>query len=133
MYSGFKLFIVSCLISGSSLAASHHPQEFLKHIKGAENEGEQIVQHFCASCHAPKPMIELGAPKIGQDEEWAFRFRQGIKVLLDHTEEGINAMPARGGCFECSDEQLILALLALLPEKLHNVALVELKDHKKNK
>ena len=133
MFSSFNLFIVSTLFATSALAASHHPQEFLKRIEGTKNEGEQIVQHFCASCHASKPMIELGAPKMGQSLDWEPRFKQGMQALLTHTEEGINAMPARGGCFECSDQQLSLALLFLLPEHLHNLALIELKDHKKSK
>lgn len=115
-----------------TMAATHHPQEFLAAIKGKPDEGEQIVKHFCANCHAVKPLIPLGAPRIGQEEDWTARFEQGLKVLLKHTEEGLNAMPARGGCFECSDEQLILAILALLPQKLHKASLIELKDYKKN-
>jgi len=40
-----------------------------------------------------------------------------MPVLLEHTSEGFGAMPARGGCFECTDEQLELAILAMLPKK----------------
>ena len=31
----------------------------------------------------------------------------GMPVLLKLTIDGKGAMPARGGCFECSDEQLM--------------------------
>jgi len=109
--------LFNCLLVTSSLAESHHPQEFLKSIQGTKDEGAQIVQHFCASCHAVQPMIELGAPKIAQENDWEFRVKKGLNVLLTHTQEGFNAMPARGGCFECSDKQLVLAILAMVPER----------------
>lgn len=97
------------------LATTHRPQQFLDSIQGTKNEGEAIVEKFCASCHAVKPMIELGAPKIQQASDWQARVRQGLQRLLQHTEEGIGAMPARGGCFECTDQQLHLAMLAMIP------------------
>jgi cytochrome c5 len=108
------VLLISYIPLTFSQVESHHPQEFLKSIKGTKDEGNQIVQHFCASCHAAKPMIELGAPTIGQECEWQPRIKQGIHTLFKHTAEGLNAMPARGGCFECSDEQLMLAILAML-------------------
>lgn len=97
--------------------ASHHPQTFLKSITGLKNEGAQIVQHYCAMCHAQQPLIELGAPRMGCAQDWKPRFEQGFDAMVKHTNEGFNAMPARGGCFECTDEQLLLALKELLPKK----------------
>lgn len=109
------IFILFCNVT-TVWASSHHPQDFLKSISGSPNEGEQIVQRYCANCHAPKPMIQLGAPRIGEKADWGPRIKQGIDTLFTHTDEGINAMPARGGCFECSDKQLMLAITAMLPE-----------------
>lgn len=124
-------FIVICFLSFNfAQAASHHPQEFLQSIKGTKDEGAQIVQHFCASCHAEKPLIPLGAPRIGNEKDWTPRIKIGIRSLFKHTEEGFNAMPARGGCFECSDEQLVLALLAMLPEPLKKEILSEQRVNK---
>lgn len=126
------VFVLSfCLVAlTASHANSHHPQEFLQSIEGTKDEGRQVVSHFCASCHAVKPMIELGAPKINIKAEWDPRIKQGLSILLTHTEQGFNAMPARGGCFECSDKQLYLAILAMLPESLRGLVLKEIKDHK---
>lgn len=101
-----------------SWSASHHPQDFLKSIAGSKNEGSLIVEHYCAMCHAQKPMIQLGAPAIGDTVAWEPRIKIGIDRLLKNTNEGLNAMPARGGCFECSDEQLYIAILAMLPDDL---------------
>ncbi len=109
------IMIGMLLLPTACLAASHHPQEFLKEIAGLKTEGKQIVQHYCAMCHDKNPMIQLGAPTSGQKEAWEPRIKQGLDALLKHTDEGLNAMPARGGCFECSDKQLLLAIKAMLP------------------
>jgi cytochrome c5 len=119
-----------CYFPLVSYAESHHPQAFLQSVKGTKDEGMKIVNHFCINCHARKPLINLGAPRIHEESDWLPRVKQGINQLLQHTEEGFNAMPARGGCFECSDEQLGLAILALLPDSLSKMILNRQKDHK---
>ncbi|WP_028373133.1 c-type cytochrome [Legionella lansingensis] len=125
------ILILGWLMASFCYSASHHPQDFLKQIQGTPNEGEQIVQHFCANCHALKPLIDVGAPRIGEKEDWQVRLQKGIGDILQHTLEGINAMPPRGGCFECTDQQLVLAIVAMLPEEFRASFLLALKDHKK--
>lgn len=95
-------------------ANSHHPQDFLNSIAGSKHEGQQIVQHYCSVCHAENPMVELGAPRIGVKSDWELRLKQGMQKIFENTSQGLNAMPARGGCFECSDEQLRKAIEAML-------------------
>lgn len=114
------MIIMSLSYFANGWATSHHPQDFLKKISGASTEGKEIVQHFCANCHAVKPLIQIGAPRIHNSADWDKRFRQGMKTLFEHTSEGFNAMPPRGGCFECSDRQLMLAITEMLPENLKN-------------
>lgn len=109
------------------LAGSHHPQEFLQSIAGTKNQGYAIYEHFCSNCHAIKPIINLGAPKIADEKDWSLRIKQGLAVLFEHTDAGLNAMPPRGGCFECTDEQLLSAILALLPEKEKNLLINQTK------
>ena len=116
----YKFFVLFCVIytfSNLGFANSHHPQEFLNSVAGSKDEGQQIVEHYCAVCHAEKPLIQLGAPRIGIEDDWKLRLKQGMKKIFINTSEGFNAMPARGGCFECSDEQLMLAIHALLPKQ----------------
>ncbi len=111
-----RWFVVCCLFCVTQLfAASHHPNAFLEQVKGTKDEGEQIVQHFCGSCHASKPLIPLGAPRPRVEADWTPRLAAGLDALFQHANEGIRAMPPRGGCFECTDEQLWLAIKALLP------------------
>ena len=94
-------------------AAQHHPQAFLDEIRGSEHEGQEIVSHYCSNCHAVHPLINLGAPRINHPEDWIERLKQDPKLLWKHSSEGFHAMPARGGCFECSDEQLKKAIFIL--------------------
>lgn len=129
----FYFLIIGWLLALYSYAASHHPEVFLKEIQGSPNEGEQIVQHFCSNCHAPNPVIQVGAPRMNKKEDWKPRIKNGVVNIIQHTTEGVGAMPPRGGCFECSDDQLILAIIAMLPQDLKKSFLIDLKDHKKNK
>ena len=116
MYRPIYFFIMFLFVT-HGWTASHHPQDFLKEIMGSKTEGAQIVQHYCAMCHDSNPMIQLGAPVLGDKAAWAPRMKPGMDLLFHHADEGLNAMPARGGCFECADKQLMLAILALLPPK----------------
>jgi len=116
MYKLICLLFFLPVIHFETHAASHHPQEFLYKIQGAPDEGKQIVAHFCTNCHAVKPLIPLGAPKTGKCADWQPRLKKGLKNLFHNTSVGYNNMPPRGGCFECSDKQLYLAIMALLPK-----------------
>lgn len=130
-------FFISILILfvffNYSYAESHRPQAFLIQIHGAKDEGMQIYNHFCVNCHAKKPLIELGAPKIGDAHDWSLRLKQGMKILFQHTDEGLNAMPPRGGCFECTDNQLLLSIIEMLPKSSESESLNGLEVHKKSK
>lgn len=127
------LFLLLMLaVSWSCWALSHRPEAFLKKIQGTPTEGLEIYRHFCGTCHNSNPQIKLGAPRKGVLSDWDFRFKNGLNLLLDHTYDGYNAMPARGGCFECTDEQLILALIELVPDVFKKDIKINLKAHKKN-
>ena len=110
----FYCFVLFFLNHSVMAAATHTPEKFLHDIQGKADEGEQIVKQYCSSCHAPKPIIPIGAPCMGDKKAWAPRIKQGMDLLFKHANEGLNAMPARGGCFECTDEQLMRAIEFLL-------------------
>lgn len=98
----------------------HHPQQQLARIARSKNPGEQVYQSYCANCHAEKPLISLGAPRIHSKADWQPRLHKGMPDLLKNTAEGINNMPARGGCFECSDKLLTAAVEYMLPKPSMN-------------
>jgi cytochrome c5 len=53
----------------------------------------------CAVCHASGA---AGAPKTGAVAEWEPRMAKGMDVLVASVENGLNAMPPKGMCFDCS-------------------------------
>ena len=65
--------------------------------------GEAVYNQFCVACHATGVG---GAPMLGAADAWAPRMAQGLDTLWDHTLNGINAMPAKGTCMSCSDDEL---------------------------
>ena len=105
----FKI-IVLCLAVASTWASSHHPEQFLSELKNDPHATEKIYQQFCANCHAKNPLIPVGAPIVGNEADWKPRIKKGLPCLLNSTMNGIGIMPARGGCFECSDEQLTMII-----------------------
>lgn len=68
--------------------------------------GQQVYQSSCFACHGTGVM---DAPKKG-DPAWKPRMEQGFDVLLKHSIDGIRAMPARGTCANCSDDELAAAI-----------------------
>ena len=53
----------------------------------------------CAVCHASGA---AGAPKTGVVADWEPRMGKGMDVLVAAVENGLNAMPPKGMCFDCS-------------------------------
>ena len=70
-------------------------------------DGAQVYGTFCIACHSTGIS---GAPKIGNAEEWAPRIAQGKDVLKNHALQGFNAMPAKGTCMDCSDDEIVAAI-----------------------
>ena len=70
-------------------------------------DGATVYGTFCIACHASGVS---GAPKTGNADDWAPRIAQGKDVLANHAINGFNAMPARGSCMDCSDDEIIAAI-----------------------
>ena len=68
---------------------------------GAEPNMEKYNKS-CAVCHAQGV---AGAPKTGDTAAWAPRLEKGMDALLATVKNGLNAMPPRGMCFDCSDDE----------------------------
>jgi len=53
----------------------------------------------CGVCHANGA---ANAPKTGDAAAWEPRMAKGMDVLVQSVENGLNAMPPKGMCFDCS-------------------------------
>jgi cytochrome c5 len=94
----------------------HSPLSFVQQLTNDPQAGRKIFMEFCTNCHGKQPVIDLNAPRIDNKKAWHVLEKLGIETLLNITANGIGAMPARGGCFECSDEQLRQTLQYILKE-----------------
>ncbi len=65
--------------------------------------GSEVYDAVCMACHTTGA---AGAPVIGDTGAWAPRIDQGMETLIDHAINGYNAMPAKGGCASCPDEEI---------------------------
>ncbi len=69
--------------------------------------GQQVYDKFCTACHTSGVM---GAPKINNAADWEERLAQGMDTVLKHAVEGFNAMPPKGTCSDCSEEEIQAAI-----------------------
>ena len=69
--------------------------------------GEMIYNSKCMSCHSTGA---AGAPKLGDAAAWASRAATGKDSLMANAINGLNAMPPKGLCMDCSDDELWAAI-----------------------
>lgn len=58
----------------------------------------------CAVCHTAGV---AGAPKTGDAAAWAPKLEKGMDALVASVKSGLNAMPPKGMCFDCTDEDYV--------------------------
>lgn len=65
-------------------------------------------QKYMASCFACHSTGAAGAPKVGAGMavEWEPRLEKGLDAVVSNTVNGLNTMPAKGLCFDCTDDDL---------------------------
>lgn len=68
------------------------------------------VKRYKSSCYICHDTGASGAPKLGDKAAWSARLKQGTQTLYDHSIHGYNAMPAKGGCINCSDKEIELTV-----------------------
>jgi len=73
----------------------------------ASAEGQKIYQASCQACHATGA---AGAPKLGDKDAWAPRIAKGNDALLSSVKNGLKAMPPKGACMSCSEDELRAAM-----------------------
>ncbi len=66
----------------------------------------QLAQKYARSCQACHAVPGSAAPLTGFASAWAARSGQGMALLVQHAREGYKAMPPRGFCNDCSDDDI---------------------------
>jgi len=124
--SKFKLLVslISLLVAGTAIAGDAEIAERIKKagevcIEGhdcgavlaptmvATSGGGNVESNYkksCATCHNAGV---AGAPKFGDAAQWEPRLAKGLDVLYASSINGMPpAMPQKGMCFSCSDDDL---------------------------
>lgn len=73
-------------------------------------DGEMIYSNVCQACHMSGA---AGAPRL-VPEDWTERLSKGTETLVSHAINGFNAMPAKGGRTDLTDEQVRAAVEYML-------------------
>ncbi|WP_305879928.1 cytochrome c5 family protein [Simiduia sp. 21SJ11W-1] len=76
-------------------------------VAAGPRTGVQVYDTKCVTCHATGA---AGAPKMGDAGQWAPRIGKGIDTLYANAINGINGMPAKGLCMDCSDDEIKAAV-----------------------
>lgn len=78
-------------------------------VNAGPRSGEAVYNAACMACHATGA---AGAPKLGDVAAWADRIAKGTEVLHLSGVNGVTGtgMIAKGGCMNCSDEEVIAAV-----------------------
>jgi len=69
----------------------------------ASADGKTTYDTKCAVCHAAGV---AGAPKFGDKAAWEPRIATGMDAMLAIAISGKGAMPPKGTCMDCSDDDL---------------------------
>ncbi|WP_058462396.1 c-type cytochrome [Legionella adelaidensis] len=83
------------------------PQENTQ-ASAPKESGQEIYEKYCGTCHGTGI---AGAPKFRVEEDWKSRLAKGQETLLKNAINGINAMPPKGTCAECTEEEIKNAVL----------------------
>lgn len=74
-------------------------------IPVGQRQGDKIFSKVCIQCHAADSTVP-NAPRLGNNGDWAPRIAQGFDTLFQHALNGFNAMPAKGGQADLTDDEL---------------------------
>jgi cytochrome c5 len=72
------------------------------------SKGQTVYQQYCSICHESGL---IGAPKFRDKKSWEERLsKKSISELAASAMKGLNAMPAQGTCYECTQQDLKSAI-----------------------
>jgi cytochrome c5 len=97
--SGLAVLITAC---GPAPKPAPTPEQAAL-LRPADARLADLYETSCKACHT---ITESGAPMVHDHAAWAPRWKQGLPVLVDHSLQGFNAMPAGGQCATCTPADL---------------------------
>jgi cytochrome c5 len=97
------LVSVLAVMSGSLSADTSKPV-VMQLAQLSENfDVERAYMQSCWACHNSGA---AGAPKVGDAAAWGARMEKGMDAVVTNALNGLNAMPAKGMCFTCTNDDI---------------------------
>ncbi|WP_255990037.1 c-type cytochrome [Chitinolyticbacter albus] len=93
-------------MTGEAISARLQPIGAVKVVDATApgaRSGKAVYEAVCMSCHDAGL---AGAPKFGDAGAWGARIAQGFDTLSKHAIGGLNAMPAKGGAADLTDDEV---------------------------
>jgi len=128
-----SVFTLAMMVAAPAFAASQYEAEVVERIKPAgtvcvegddcggaapapvasgPRSGKEVYDASCGACHASGVM---NAPKFGDAASWSARLGNGVDGLIKNAIGGTaGGMPPKGGCGNCSDEEIGAAVNYML-------------------
>jgi cytochrome c5 len=76
-------------------------------VASGPRSGSDVYGTYCVACHGTGAM---GAPKLGDSAVWKSRLAKGFDTTLSNAINGLNMMPPKGTCSDCSDAEISNAI-----------------------
>ena len=78
----------------------------LERVQSSRPRDARLAERYERSCMLCHTAQGSGAPLTAYAPDWNKRLAQGMDQMVKHAVEGLNAMPARGQCNDCSVDDL---------------------------
>lgn len=79
-----------------------------------KDRGQVVYEQYCIVCHRDGL---AGAPKFSDVNDWKPRLEgKTIDDLIVIVNKGLNVMPPKGTCSECTDDDIKAAIQYMLPK-----------------
>lgn len=82
---------------------------------GEPRDAEEIYKTKCASCHNTGVG---GSPKLGDAAAWEPRLEKGMDAVFENAWNGFNAMPPKGLCMDCSEDEMQATIEYMVDESI---------------
>lgn len=98
---------------GNDVSSTEDQDKTAEKIEKIE-PGRATYEQYCVVCHRDGL---AGAPKFQDSNDWQPRLSgRTIDQLVASSLKGLNAMPAKGTCMECTDDDMKAAIQYMLPK-----------------
>lgn len=100
VFLSVAMLLLAACDGGEQSNSSSKPTMPKGQVVVLDARGQDVYDTNCKVCHG---LPNSGAPQSGQLSDWQERSAKGMDTMLNNVMDGVQAMPAMGGCFDCTE------------------------------